>query len=280
MTQTYALRKTAFRSLALLGVLGVCTALAAWVCHYKSAPMNTAINLLTEIRSEGLLALWATPSETTYTIYRKGQQHVGYLIQHRQRDSEGHFHGQDRRRIQVKSYQAQSNSRWSLNPRATEGDYQAESVATTVTPKGPRREIARMKMQLAGQKLTIARSGLTQAVGAKVPANYVPEGLLSAIQRRVAMQDSPARFAVIFDRYAISAHGQVQFADMTLEPMGPEKGVRRMKLTDSVSGLAGERIVEFDGKTGMLLRILHVDGMIEEIVTREEFIRAYPQASP
>jgi hypothetical protein len=280
MTQTYALRKTAFRSLALLGVLGVCTALAAWVSHHKSAPMNTAINVLTEIRSEGLDTLWADKPETTYTIYRKGQQHVGYLIQQRQRDSEGHFHGQDRRRIQVKSYQAQSTSRWTLNPSATEGDYQAESVATAVTPKGPRREITRMKMQLAGQRLTIARSGLAQPAGANVPDNYVPEGLLSAVQRRVAMQESPARFAVIFDRYAISPQGQVQFADMTLEPMGIEKGVRRLKLTDSVSGLAGERIVEFDGKTGMLLQIVHADGMIEEVVPREEFILAYPQTNP
>jgi hypothetical protein len=264
----------------LLGVLGVCTALAAWVSYHKSAPMNTAIDLLTEIRSEGLDTLWASEPETTYTIYRKGEQHVGYLIQHRQRDSEGHFHGQDLRGIQGKSSRAQSNSRWSLNPQATEGDYQAESVATAVTPKGTRREIARMKMQLAGQNLTIARSGLAQPVGAKVPDNYVPKGLLSAVQRRVAMQDSPARFAMVFDRYAISANGQVKFVDVTMEPMGLQKGVRRMKLTNSLSGLAGERILGFDGKTGRLLHILHADGMIEEIVTREDFIQAYPQTSP
>ena len=276
MTQTYALRKTAFRSLALLGVLGICTALAAWVSHHKSAPLNTAIDVLTEIRSEGLDSLWAKTPETTYTIYRKGQQHVGYLIQHRQRDSDGKFRGQDQQQIQVKSYQAKSGSTWSLNLQATEGEYDASSVSTGATPKGLRRTSMRRKMRLEGQKLTIARSDVPQAVGAKVPDNYVPEGLWPAVQRRVAMQDSPARFAMIFDRYAITPNGQVQFVDVTLEPMGVQKGLRRVKLTDRTSG---ERVLEFDAKTGMLLREIHPDGMMTETVTREQFDRAYPNVT-
>lgn len=276
MTQTYALRKTGFRSLALLGVLGVCTALAAWVSHHKSAPMNTAIDLLTEIRSEGLDTLWAAQPETTYTIYRKGQQHVGYLIQHRQRDAEGNFHGQDQQQTQMKAYRSQSSSTWSLNPKATEGEYGAKSVVTGTTPKGPRRISMRLEMRLEGQKLTIARSDAPQALAAKVPDNYVPEGLWSAVQRRVSMQDSPARFALIFDRHAISPHGQVQFVDVTLEPMGVQKGVRRMKTTGRLSG---DQVLEFDAKTGKLLREFHADGMIAETVTREQFSRAYPNVT-
>ena len=279
MTQTYALRKTAFRSLALLGVLGLCTALAAWVSHYKSAPMNTAIDVLTEIRSEGLDSLWAAQPETTYTIYRKGQQHVGYLIQHRQRAEDGTFIGQDQQQLQMKDVRSKSSSKWSLDPQATAGEYEAASVVFVATSKGSGTKSMRMKMRLDEKKLTIARNDMPQAVAARVPDNYVPEGLWSAIQRRVAMQDSPARFAIVFDRYSITPQGQVQFVDVTLEPMGVQKGVRRMRLTDSASGPTGERVLEYDAKTGMLLREFHADGMIAETVTGEQFTQAYPQVT-
>lgn len=193
---TEAWRKN-FRSIVLLAILGVCSAVAWVLAWHKSTPARNAREILAAIRRNGIKSYWPDNAQRQqwFLIHRDGKI-TGWEMEYHQAGPSGAGGGFERRLNNAKS-QLRISARWRLNNNAEEGEYQSQRVM--LSP--PRADVGEAKIVLRSRNLQVVQNinGHGFSSTTATPDNYLPEGLMPLAIREVARRRSRARFEMVQD---------------------------------------------------------------------------------
>jgi hypothetical protein len=193
---TEAWRKN-FRSIVLLAILGVCSAMAWVLAWHKSAPARNAQEILAAIRRRGIKTYWPENArhQQWFLIYRD-EKITGWEMEYHQAGSNGAVGGFVRQN-DLSTRQVRISTRWRLSNNAEKGDYQSQHVAWNP----PQAEVGEAKIELRDRNLQVVQNinGKRYSSSAAAPENYLPEGLMSLAIREVAQRRSHARFEMVQD---------------------------------------------------------------------------------
>ncbi|KPK86258.1 MAG: hypothetical protein AMJ81_01715 [Phycisphaerae bacterium SM23_33] len=274
--------KTTPRQRAILGVLMLglllATVGAAWLLESSSSRrVRAAAEILAEIRKEGLDSFWPAELEVHWYLAQKDKRIIGWRAAAAGRSQNGDFLGVDvdmqgRRQDPV-------CEQWRLNADATEGAY----TALVRTPLGYRPDTD-ITLQRGSVKVVQHNLPNYQRLQARSPApeNYLPEGLLEPVVRRVAAAGADAQFRLVFNDQP-NPGGVVQYGSYRIRHLG-RKTQSEGSWVDRVGVSAGgprsghALTYELDEKGRLLLVSTH-QGLRWTPASEVEVTRVFPRAS-
>ncbi|MCD4825976.1 MAG: hypothetical protein K8S55_15400 [Phycisphaerae bacterium] len=286
-------RRRSFGSLILLAILGGSVAIAAWLANHRGEPVRQGIEILDEIRKEGLSSYWpATQEQLQWFLIRKGQVNVGWRVVYRRKlpgetsDFGGGmiFYSSDG----PKSRHAAS--KWRLTNDANKGLYTSMEGLLSRPPHLRAQSFTRIELlggELKNGKLPDGEIFVTQRMGqhkhdshAGMPGNYIPEGLTQLVLRQVAQRQTHAKFKIIIDSQPPD-QGRIIFFTQEMEYIGPATNHPTAVIVETrlftPSGQAMDVQLYTIEPNGKILKRTH--GNIEEVaVSQEEVVKAFPEA--
>jgi hypothetical protein len=193
---TEAWRKN-FRSVVLLAILGVCSAVAWVMAWHKSTPARNAREILSVVRRRGLKSYWPeSVRRQQWFLIRRGETIVGWEMEYHQAGP-SRAGGGFERRMKIDTGQLRLSARWRLSNNVEDGEYQSQRVV--LSP--PRAEVGEAKIVFHGRNLQVYQNinGVRYSSTATAPENYLPEGAMPLVIREVARRRGRARFEMVQD---------------------------------------------------------------------------------
>ena len=249
----------ALLSLVMLCVLLISIAAAWMVTKSRGSSQEKALEILRNIRTQTLSAIWGSGDVESWYLGRGGDEGiVGWRRTTRKFTGdqyEGTLYHADRN-LRVKST-------WALNPTATTGTY----LSDLVTPQG--RLITQIEFQ--DGVVSISSNLLRVRVHGAAPPEYIPEGLDSAVYLLLARDQEQASFRMVFDNEPVLG-SRLNFRPVTVRGEGGD----RVHWTTRRRG--SETIYQFDSQ-GLIERIeFPTERLIYDRVNSEEILKHFPDA--
>ena len=178
---------------AVMFVLLLLSVGAAWLLtRGRGSPTRAAMNVLEQIRADGLGAHWEGQTVRWYVIRANGKP-VGWRLLLRAGRDDGGFEGLEFIVAGNAPRRSVNWWHWSLNADATKGVYVAQALS--------RRNFGKTIVKLGNGRIVIQqelKSGLFTSA-ASVPPTYLPPGLMRLAYSLVARNKSQATFKTTID---------------------------------------------------------------------------------
>jgi hypothetical protein len=283
-TKNSRTRQKNFRTLILLGIMGVATAVAWWMTTGPGGQrIREARQILAEVRQKRLEAYWGEePDRTTvqWSILRAKDVPVGWSVTYRRRIPGGFEGGM----IQLASSSrgaSQAVSHWKLSSDARRGVYQSTSSILGQPAGSPDENATRIELT-DGKLDVIQREGRSlYHSSASAPRNYIPEGTVMLIMQLVARRKTQAEFQLIIDSNLPTSR-QTAFAKYIVRYLGPidddDKNAAGSAVELTMTARQGRscRVLHFD-RDGKLIRQIYGD-VTELVVSEDEIREVFPRA--
>lgn len=233
---------------------------AAWLlARGRGSPIRAAMNVIEQIRAEGLDAHWQAKTVRWYVIRANGVP-AGWRLLLRARRDDGGFEGIEFI-VSGNAPQRKVNWwHWSLNADATKGVYVARALSRRKF--GPTFALftdGRTVVTLGNGRIVIQQElesgSFTSASGA--PPTYMPEGLMTLAQALVAKNKSQATFKMTIDALRPSGT-EPHFVPVNIRYASP----------GDVPGASSAVRVELGGTDNVDMLYLDDRGEVVRIVTR------------
>jgi len=262
-------------AVVMLGALGAMMLAAYSLQRPASRRIDEAVDVLDRARRASADQLWPAEPVIDWYLRHDGGRLVGWSATVRGRAQDGRFLGAE---VGVNSRLIVTHmEHWSLNQSLTAGSYEGRGL----TPGGP----IQMKITLGNG--VVRTSGTTPRpvrAAADAPKNYLPEGTLNLIARRMAADaGADAQFQLIFDAEQRDPE-TVIFSTLRFRGLGEGQSpdgtpVLRTRITGVVARRPTDRMLEFD-RAGTLVRESYGQGGGRlERVSRDDVLRIDPGAA-
>ncbi|MBN1942478.1 MAG: hypothetical protein JW849_04200 [Phycisphaerae bacterium] len=265
-----------FRSLVLLAILGVCSAVAWVLAWHKGAPARDAREILSAIRRQGIKHYWPQNArqQRWFFIRREGNV-VGWEMHHRQAGADGAIGGFVRRE-NAPHKQVRLSSRWRLSNDAEQGEYHSQQVVL----QPPQVKVTEAAIELRDRNLQVNQNidGAGFSSTTAIPENYLPEGLMTLAMREVAQRQGRAQFKMVLDNQKPSppTGGQTPLFSFELRYVGQDPSTGGAKVETSF-GRENPWITILDANGEMIRRY---EGNTEfSPATFEEILQRFPDAA-
>jgi len=196
-------------AVVMLAILLASAAGAGWLEIAAARRVRAAGEILADVRRQGLATFWSDQGQVHWRLIHAADAPVGWEATIRQVTDDGRFAGL--RAIVVPGVRT-ILGRWTLNADATAGQY----AGSAVSAKGERTDTA---SQLADGHVAVTQHHLGLTARSPAPDNYLPEGMMDLVVRRVAQTRADAQFASVFDERPNTA-GYVEFGTVRVRYRG------------------------------------------------------------
>jgi hypothetical protein len=230
----------------LLALLLVASTSGAWAYarHLRHATVDRGVDLLAQIRRQGVGDLYGGASERWYVLEilgRTARQPIGWRIAMVAPRSDGTVHGFDLSVFPFSDGARRGSwERWSLNADATEGRY----IAGALEVEAEQWIIARDTLiELADGVVTMEQTISNQVLHSRsdVPDNYVPEGALELVLALMLDQPDPTAMQLILnDQPPID--GRPDFQPLTMRHARLERSNRPVVDAAVQISVAGQNV--------------------------------------
>jgi hypothetical protein len=266
------------RSLVLLGLLGVCVAVAWVLVQHEGGPAREAIDILAEVRKAGLAEYWKEKTEKRqWFLLRRGGKIVGWQMTSRRPDDSG-FSGSMVR----KTIDQQIQVKWELSDDLRHGTYESQAVSSiSLGGRRPGVQTVRAVLVLEGSHIKVQQNvggNVFQSSG-RTPDNYLPEGMGELALQIVSMREAHARFSMILDNASPKVKTP-RFFTWDVRYVGPSELSRGASTVETT--LLGLRdpdshITVLDAE-GNIIRQM-IGGTEIQAVTGKDVLKIFPNAA-
>lgn len=264
-----------FRSVVLLALLGVCSAVAWVLAWHKSAPAREAQGILAAIRRNGIKSYWPeNVQRRQWFLIRRDGQIVGWEMEYRQAGP-GNAGGGFERQTNGQKKQIRISSRWRLSNDSEHGEYESQRLEYLL----PQSKISQAKIVLQNRTLQVFQNidGARYISTAAAPENYLPEGLMLLAIQEVARRKTRARFEMVLDESppGKSQGGQTPLFSFELRYIGVDAGIGGAMVETSYGH--GNSLMTVIDDNGDILRVYgeHVESTP---ASRETILEYFPAA--
>ncbi len=251
-------------ALLLVGVLAAAVA-AAWVMDLRARRrVWRAADIMAEIRSRGLGAFWPERAVVEWYLRQDPRGPIGWRATARWATRDGGFAGVDL----LIDRSGSGVEQWTLDPSAGRGTYDATAQDET--------SYSRTQVLLTDGRVQVAQSSGDTAESPE-PPNYIPEGLLELVVRRVGQRRTDGLFKIVFNNRP-NRYGVVDFGNLHIRHLGTSRaGGPKVRVSSETDGERFQSVYEFDGQ-GQLAGVTAASGVRSVRSSLQEVGRFFPQA--